>query len=449
MNNIKWHSSIVNKTDKEKILKQEGCVIWLTGLSGSGKSTIASEVEKQLTDEGRVVYRLDGDNIRHGLNKDLGFSMEDRKENVRRIAEVAKLFKDAGIITIVSFISPTIELRKIAKDIIGEDFHEVYISASVDDCIQRDPKGLYKKALAGEIKQFTGIDSPYEIPVEPNLIIDTNIESIEESTKILKNYIYKTQLEFITKDLINVALSAGDKILEIYNKEFEVEYKFDDSPLTEADKSANEIIVRYLKSNYRFASILAEESSDDLSRLENDWCFIVDPLDGTKEFVNRNGEFTVNIGLSYKGKSVLGVIYAPIFDEMYYASMDNGSYMIKGDNVIKLDSSSKENELTLVGSKSHRTKELEDLINKNKRKIVNVKSFGSSLKGCMIARNEADLYYRFGLTSEWDTCAMQCVVEEAGAIFRQMDHTQMTYNRKDSLNRKGFYIVNRKENIFI
>jgi len=189
MKNIIPISHKVKRKDREKIKRQKACVIWLTGLSGSGKSTIANEVEYRLNKMSYHTYLLDGDNIRSGLNSDLGFSETDRKENIRRISEVAKLFIDAGIITITAFISPFIEDRKRAREIIGEDFIEVFVDTSLEECIKRDPKGLYKKALKGEIKNFTGIDSPYEKPTNPDIYIDTTKNDIISSVNLIIDYL--------------------------------------------------------------------------------------------------------------------------------------------------------------------------------------------------------------------------------------------------------------------
>jgi len=185
--NLVEHTHKVTKKERQSILKQKSPVIWLTGLSGSGKSTIANELAIKLQKEGKLAYILDGDNIRMGLNKDLGFSDNDRKENIRRIAEVAKLLSDAGVIVITAFISPFRDERQKAKEIVGrEDFIEVYIRTSLETCERRDPKGLYKKARAGEIPMFTGIDSPYEEPIDYDIMVSGDVDSNQnESTDFL------------------------------------------------------------------------------------------------------------------------------------------------------------------------------------------------------------------------------------------------------------------------
>ncbi len=170
------------KEDKENLLQQHGLVIWFTGLSGSGKSTIAIAVERELHKRGLLCRILDGDNVRSGINNNLGFFPEDRIENIRRIAEVSKLFLDTGIITLAAFISPSNDLREMAADIIGKDlFYEIYVSTPIEECERRDVKGLYAKARKGEIKEFTGVSAPFEPPVTPALSLDTSVISLEES----------------------------------------------------------------------------------------------------------------------------------------------------------------------------------------------------------------------------------------------------------------------------
>ena len=180
---------MLQREDKERLLSQKGAVIWLYGLSGAGKTTVANAAERILHEEGRFTTILDGDNMRSGLNANLGFSDEDRSENVRRAAEVARLFASQGVITLVSVITPRRDLRALARETIGEDFSEVYIKADFDTCAERDPKGLYAKVKAGEIKQFTGKDSGFEEPENPELMIDTTELSIEEATAALVTFI--------------------------------------------------------------------------------------------------------------------------------------------------------------------------------------------------------------------------------------------------------------------
>ncbi len=188
--NITWHDTHVTQEDREKMLNQKGAVLWFTGLSGSGKSTLANAVAHKLHEANHLTYVLDGDNIRHGLNKNLGFSPEDREENIRRIGEVGKLFADAGVIAMTAFISPYKADRDKARELVPEGrFIEVYCGCDLAVCEERDPKGLYKKARAGEIKQFTGIDAPYEAPEKPEISVDTGKESLEECTASVLQYL--------------------------------------------------------------------------------------------------------------------------------------------------------------------------------------------------------------------------------------------------------------------
>lgn len=248
-----------------------------------------------------------------------------------------------------------------------------------------------------------------------------------------------------------LAVDAGKVIMEIYQTDFEVDYKEDESPLTQADRQANAVIVEGLAKAFPEYAILSEEVKDDKVRRQNPYCFIVDPLDGTKEFVKRNGQFTVNIALAYEQHPVVGVIYVPVTRDLYYASTESGAYKTSGETgqTRKLEVSDKRTDLIWVGSKSHSSEKETNLIEAHKEVIGEIISAGSSLKGCMVAEGKADIYYRFGLTCEWDTAAMQCIAEQAGAVFRQMDGSEMLYNRDNTLNEKGFFIVNRTENIWV
>jgi adenylylsulfate kinase len=192
--NITWHEGHVGREERAGLLKQKGATLWFTGLSGSGKSTIAFTLEHALIQRGHLAYVLDGDNIRHGLNKNLGFSAADREENIRRIGEVAKLFADCGIITMTSFISPYRNDRDTVRALHqsgGLSFVEIHVNTPIATCEQRDPKGLYKKARAGQLKNFTGIDDPYEPPLQPELTIDATSTSPQQATVQLLDYLSK------------------------------------------------------------------------------------------------------------------------------------------------------------------------------------------------------------------------------------------------------------------
>ncbi len=193
--NLFWTNDLVSQEEREARLKQKGVTIWLTGLSASGKSTVARTLERKLFDLGYLTFVLDGDNIRQGLSSNLGFLPEDRAENIRRIAELANLFSTAGMINIAAFISPYRRERNLARKLARNgNFVEVYVNTPVEVCMQRDPKGLYQRALRGEIRNFTGVDAPYEAPEKPDVVIKTNIESVEECVNKIVTYLRENQL---------------------------------------------------------------------------------------------------------------------------------------------------------------------------------------------------------------------------------------------------------------
>ena len=195
--NVYWHEGEVTRAERAQLLGQKGATIWFTGLSGSGKSTVAVALEKALHQQGRLVYRLDGDNVRLGINKNLGFSAEDRAENIRRIGEIAKLFVDAGVIVLSSFVSPYRADRDMVRklhDDGGMDFVEVFVDVPLAEAEKRDPKGLYKKARAGEIKNFTGIDDPYEAPSRPALVLPSHEMSLEQEVNALIDLLRQRQI---------------------------------------------------------------------------------------------------------------------------------------------------------------------------------------------------------------------------------------------------------------
>ncbi|MFD2672012.1 adenylyl-sulfate kinase [Marinicrinis sediminis] len=188
--NIVWHQNQVSREDRHQLNQHKSCVVWFTGLSGAGKSTLSTALEKRLYQHGIRSYVLDGDNVRHGLNNNLGFTPEDRKENIRRIGEVSKLFVEAGLFALSAFISPYREDREMVRERFSpNEFVEVYVKCSLDECERRDPKGLYQKARRGEINHFTGISAPYEEPVEPELIIETDRCTVEEAIHQIMDYL--------------------------------------------------------------------------------------------------------------------------------------------------------------------------------------------------------------------------------------------------------------------
>lgn len=200
--NIVWHRHNVDKSSRAEQKKQKPCVLWFTGLSGAGKSTVAGALENRLVELGYHTYLLDGDNVRHGLCRDLGFSSEDRRENIRRIGEVAKLMADAGLIVLSAFISPHRAERQLVKDLLPEgEFIEVFVDASLDVCEKRDPKGLYKKARAGEIKQFTGIDSEYQAPINPEIHLPAGDKTVSELVELSLDSLRKRSIICDLKEL--------------------------------------------------------------------------------------------------------------------------------------------------------------------------------------------------------------------------------------------------------
>lgn len=249
---------------------------------------------------------------------------------------------------------------------------------------------------------------------------------------------------------IEAGLLAKDKIMEIYNQGFDVEIKSDNSPVTIADKTADKIIKEFLANAFPTHAFLTEESEDDLNRLNNDYVWIVDPVDGTKDFVARDGGFTTNIALSYKHHLVVGVVIVPVTGEIYYASKDNGAFYLLDGKSTRIHVNDKDEDLTVLCSVFHMNEKEEQLIKKHNDKIKHVEKFGSSLKPCRIAHGLAELTYRMSAgTKEWDTAASQIIVTEAGGVFVEPDGKEITYNREDVYNRKGYVVANKKENILL
>lgn len=258
---------------------------------------------------------------------------------------------------------------------------------------------------------------------------------------------YQKELEV----MIKASELAKEKILEIYHQNFEVEIKSDNSPVTQADKQSDLIIREKLNNEFPDYGFLTEESNDDLSRLNKEYIFVVDPVDGTKDFVSRNGQFTTNIALVRNHQVVVGVISIPCRNEIYYAIKNQGAYFIDSlKNVHKIHVNDKISSLTMLVSNFHKTKEEMDIASSHKDIITNVIGCGSSIKACLISKGEAEVSYRFGPnTKEWDTAASQIIVQEAGGVFAKPNLEEITYNRIDVYNREGFVILNRKENLYL
>lgn len=251
---------------------------------------------------------------------------------------------------------------------------------------------------------------------------------------------------------IKAGLAAKEKIMEIYNHGFEVEIKSDHSPVTLADKTADKMIREALAKEFPEYGFLTEESEDNLERRKKDCIWIVDPVDGTKDFVAKNGEFTTNIALAYKGEAVLGVVVLPAFDTYYYAVKGQGAYKVtKNGKPERIHVNDKTDDLTVLCSNFHLSDLDKAVIKKHEDRIKHVKQFGSSIKTCKIAEGSAELSYRMtNGTKEWDTAAMQVVIEEAGGCLLKLDTLEpIRYNREDVYNREGYIVVNRKENILL
>ena len=252
---------------------------------------------------------------------------------------------------------------------------------------------------------------------------------------------------------LNAVNSVRELILDIYYSDnLGVEIKEDNSPVTKADKAADKKIREILSTAFPLYSLLTEESVDDKSRLNNDYVWIVDPVDGTKDFVAKNGEFTVNIGLSYKHKAVLGVILIPVTGEIYYATSGGGSYYLKDKDgaPVRIHCNDKIKDLTTLVSRFHSNETEQNMIKKHSDVIKHQRCVGATIKGCLIAKGEAEMSYRFSSnTKEWDTCAMQVIVEEAGGFILKFDKNPICYNRKDVYNKDGYIICNRIENFLL
>lgn len=457
--------SHVSPDERARLSHARPIVYWMTGLSGSGKSTIASAFEAMCVSQGHAAFMLDGDTVRTGLCAGLGFSPDDRAENLRRIAEVAGIVASTGQIVVVCAISPTQASRDRAREIISPKaaFREVYVSTPVEECARRDPKGLYKKAYAGEIPSFTGVSAPYEVPAEPDIVLDT----LHQEPSACAMRLFEDAMDTIYRpamlitEMAKAAAAASAAILRIYNDTYEVSFKEDASPLTTADTTSNKVITEHLRAAFPQYDILTEEEEDDRDehgipkRLSGCGVFIIDPLDGTKEFIHRNGEFCVSIGFADHHRVMAGVIAVPAKGLLYYAYEGKGAYKttlcadgIAGlfDPAEQIHVSERAEKVRITASRSHGDKETEALLERNADRIEEVITAGSCLKGCLIAEGAADVHYRWGaFMKEWDTAGMEILCREAGAAFTDMNGRTMCANRADPVHHNGFKIVNRPE----
>lgn len=252
------------------------------------------------------------------------------------------------------------------------------------------------------------------------------------------------------KDMIFIAKKASSLLVDYYSKHVEVEIKSDNSPVTIADKESNKLITTYLKEKYPTYAFLSEEDKDDLNRLNNDLVFIIDPLDGTEDFIKHTDQFAINIALSYKHEVVAGVIAVPFYKKIYYGLKDSGAFVVEEDTTKRISVSNKTEDLTCLTSVFHFSEKEKELITKHSDKIKNVAKCGSSYKACLIAEGKAELSYRLQPgTKEWDTAPFEIIVKEAGGVVLKPDFTPMKYNREDVYNREGYIIANKKENILL
>lgn len=254
---------------------------------------------------------------------------------------------------------------------------------------------------------------------------------------------YEKELEIA----IQAAKEAAVKILEIYRNGIVVKTKTDDTPVTRADIEANDLICKILSEAFPQYAMLSEEHADDLNRLEKEYCWIVDPLDGTKEFIKMNDEFSINIALSKGRELVLGLVYMPVFDELYYALKGQGAFTVGPKGVLRrINVSKRTKRLRALKSRSHHASRYTELLDLHQDKIASTKCAGSAYKGCLIAKGDYDLYYNYGKTMVWDTASIDLIVTEAGGYFAQTDGSPFEYNVKNTTNKKGFMVLNRKEN---
>lgn len=419
-----------------------GLVIWLTGLPCSGKTTLSLELEKYFKRKKLPVKRLDGDVFRKKRTRHLGFTKKDRIENIRLAALEAKRLAEGGTNVVTAFISPYEEARNLARKICP-NFIEVYMKCDLGECMRRDEKGMYKMALEGKIRNFTGIQDPYEAPEKPDLVLDTEKETPKQVKKKIIEFISGRMGRIETGAIKEIARMAGKETLKYYCSKNVVRQKKNKTPVTEADIASEKIIKRGLK-KFGFP-ILSEEAKDDKRRLVSDYVWIADPLDGTSDFINKEDEFSIMIALARNERPVLGVIYEPAADRLYFAQKGKGAFLEKDGRAKRIKVSSKSNPqgARMLMSRHHL---LEEEIGVAKKLRMKMKQMGSAgLKIARIAEGKAEIYINSSdKSSEWDTCAGDIILTEAGGKITNLNGRSIKYNRKNPRLLNGYIVSNKR-----
>ena len=418
-----------------------------------------------ITDSGRFLYSLRKENFLHAaylMNFDVDVSRiydslyETSEANLKLKGYYYSSYKKANNVLYTIFTKK--DLKKLEKTA-----HEAVINVNLLSSIQGYPIwASFAENDDGTVKAEFRCKKEFEVA---EIAISygggghpcasgCTLKSLQEIPQVIKQLEklanHEKFYDEVLKDMIKASKIARKKILEVYATDFNVEIKEDQSPVTLADKGADQLIREYLHKKYPNYAFLTEESIDDKKRLENAYCFIVDPVDGTQDFVAKNGEFTTNIALCFQHEIVAGVVSIPVSGDIYYASRGNGVYHLFQDGKLTpIHVSDKLTDLTLYVSRFHATEHEKKQL-ENFPQITKMEAHGSSLKACFIAEGKGELHYRLSAgTKEWDTAAIQIIVEEAGGYFLKPDGTRYRYNREDVYNWEGYIIVNRKENILI
>ncbi|MFA5985753.1 MAG: adenylyl-sulfate kinase [Parcubacteria group bacterium] len=417
-----------------------GLVIWLTGLPCSGKTTLAKEIEKYFIKREMPVQRLDGDVVRETINKDLSYNKADRDKNIERVAHAIQKISDDGINVVSAFVSPYQRMRDFTRSLC-KNYVEIYVKCSIEECMRRDTKGMYKKAINGEIKDFTGVQDPFEIPQNPDIVVDTENETVEENFKKIIEYIEKTSVIDVD-EVIKIVRDAGAIVMRFYDVEYSIEEKENKSPVTDADMASHDFLVKKL-SKYGYPVLSEEGDHNFMQRKNSKYVWIIDPLDGTMEFIKKTKEFSLMIGLADKeGESIFGIVYAPALDELYFAQKGGGAYMTKNDQKVKLHVSDKgiKNGKILV-SRNHLGEFEQKFARKNNMQQVPMGSAG--LKICRIARGDAELYINSSDKSGmWDICAADVILKEAGGKLTDMNEKKIFHNVENVFLMEGYVVSN-------